>query len=120
MHQKEWRDKGCGKCKLFGCPRGYDEAKECDVFGTPTFERVQNIQAMEKHMTKVDKYRKEEKKTALDYEVIQSGTHRVDKEAHVELEIIDYQKFIDNFEPDPEETFEASGAVGINWYEALD
>ena len=34
-HQNEWRDKGCGKCKLFGFPRGYDEAKECDIFGTP-------------------------------------------------------------------------------------
>ena len=46
MHQKEWRDKGCSDCKLFGCPRGYDEAKECDIFGTPTFERVQKIKAM--------------------------------------------------------------------------
>ena len=45
---------------------------------------------------------------------MQSGTHKVDKEARVELEIIDYQKFIDNIEPDPE----ASGAIGINWNES--
>ena len=73
-----------------------------------------HAEVMEKYMTKVDKYRKEEKKTALDYEAIQSGTHRVDEEAHVELEIIDYQKFIDNIEPDPE----ACGAIGINWNES--
>ena len=84
MHQKEWRDKGCDMCKLFGCPKGYDEAKECDIFDTPTFERVQKIKAMEKYMTKVDKYRKDEKLTALNYEAMQSGTHKVDKEARVE------------------------------------
>ena len=75
MHQKEWRDKGCSKCKLFGCPRGYDEANECDIVGTPTFERVQKIKAMERYMTKVNKYRQEEKKTALDYDDMQSSTH---------------------------------------------
>ena len=121
MHQKEWRDKGCSKCKLFGCPRGYDEAKECDIFGTPTFERVQKIKAMERYMTKVDKYRQEEKKTALDYDAMQSSTHMVvGEEAQVELGVIDYQRFLDNIEPDPEATFEASGAVDIDWNESLD
>ena len=32
-----------------------------------------------------------------------------------EYEVIDDQRFIDNIEPDPEETFEATGALGINW-----
>ena len=79
-----------GACaSSFGCPKGYDEAKECDIFGTPTFERVQKIKAMERYITKVDKYRKDEKLTALNYEAMQSTTHKVDKEARVELEIID-------------------------------
>ena len=46
-----------------GVRRGKGISKECDIYGTPTVERVQKIKAMEKYMTKVDKYRKEEKKT---------------------------------------------------------
>ena len=80
--------------------------------------RAEDQGHVEKYMTKVDKYRKDEKLTALNYEAMQSATHKVDKEARVELEIIDYQKFIDNIEPDLEATFEVSSAIGINWNES--
>ena len=106
MHQKEWRDKGCGMCKLFGYPKGYDEAKECDIFGTPTFERVQEIKAMEKYMTKVDKYCEEEKKTALNYEAMRSSTHHVAEKETDALKLIDFQALLFNIEPDENEEFE--------------
>ena len=72
------RDKGCNKCKLFGCPMGYDDKKECDIFGTPTVERVKKISEMEKYKAKVDNYRKVEKQSALDYVALSTNAHEVD------------------------------------------
>ena len=57
---------------------------------------------MDWYMTKVDKYRQEEKKTALDYDAMQSSTHMVvGEEAQAELGVIDYKRFLDNIDQIP-------------------
>lgn len=75
MACEQVHDKGCSKCRLFGCAKAFDDKKECDIFGKPTVERLARIAKSDKYTLKVDDYRKEKKQEALDYSVPALSAH---------------------------------------------